>query len=152
MEWIKGQGTIIYDPPRPGLKKNTKWWCVVSVDRELTRYYRYFVSQNPTIFGTTKFRVLPPAWDAHISIIRGEVIDPELRYLWKKYDREEIEFEYLPEIQITKPNPKKQRLNDRDDFFFLPVRSEKMSRLRDELGKGYYPEFHVTVGKLENAT
>ena len=44
--WLTGTGIIRYDPPRPGLKTRIKWWCVVDIDREITRYYRWWVKKE----------------------------------------------------------------------------------------------------------
>jgi len=65
-EWHTGHGYIKYDPYRPGLKKKKDWWAIVKIDREITRYYRWWVMKERWI------DLCQPSWDAHISIIRGD--------------------------------------------------------------------------------
>ena len=79
-----GTGKIIYDPYRPGLKKNNKGWCIVTIDPEITRYYRWWIINR---FHIKELK--QPSWDAHISIIRGEkdIISDEVKPLWKKYHK-----------------------------------------------------------------
>jgi len=50
------------------MKSNVKWWCIVAVDREISRYYRGWIQKTYHIKGLVK-----PAWDAHISVVRGEI-------------------------------------------------------------------------------
>ena len=87
--WHTGTGTIVYDPYRGNLKKKPHWWCVVELDREITRLFRWWIVKELHVK-----ELKQPSWDAHISVIRGEKPTPELMHLWKKYDGEEVEFKY----------------------------------------------------------
>ena len=44
--WHTSRGRIIYDPARPGMKRRTKYWAIVNVDREITRYFRWWVDRE----------------------------------------------------------------------------------------------------------
>ena len=78
--WFESTAKIVYDPRRPGMKRRTEWWCIATVDREITRYYREWIKRerlnlhdivHPGDRQTVE-RFVQPAWDAHISVIRGE--------------------------------------------------------------------------------
>ena len=143
--WIKGTGKIIYDPYRPGLKKNKDFWCVVDVDPEITRYYRYWVDKhisNP--LGFEKKGLIKPAWDAHISVIRGETPPEDKMHFWKKYHGKLTQFEYSPCVKKTKES---NRFNQQEDFWFVEVRSSMLKKIRDDFGFKSDWLFHITIGK-----
>ncbi len=88
-------GTIIYDPYRGKMKKKTEWWCVVEIDNEIVRYLRWWINKeiiNP--FGMQGGNIHSQSWSAHISVIRGEKPLEHKAYLWKKYHRQLVEFDY----------------------------------------------------------
>lgn len=133
--WHKGSGKIIYDPKRGAMKKRTKWWCVVNVDREITRYYRWWINKQYHIKGLCR-----PSWDAHISIIRGEKPEDDLMHLWKKYNGEIVTFEYEHFPKIAK--------NKQDGHFWLVnVRCDKFLQIRKELNRPTNWNLHLTVGR-----
>lgn len=127
-----GTGKIIYDPHRHGMKKRTKWWCVANVDREITRYYRWWIQKELHIKGL--FR---PSWDAHISIIRGEKPDDDLLELWGKYQGEIIEFQYIHSPYKAKKN----------QFWAVEVVCPRIVEIRQELRKPINWKLHLTVGR-----
>ena len=140
--WHKSTGIIKYDPPRPGMKKRTKWWCVVNVDKEITRYYRWWIQRELHIKGLCQ-----PSWDAHISIIRGEEPIDELKHLWKKYDGQKVEFEYKHYPRRSGDRNFDLR-EDRPDFFwFVEVRCPLRTEIRGELGRPTGWKHHITVGR-----
>lgn len=81
-------GRIVYDPPRGPMRNTTQWWAVVDVDIEITRCYRWWVKQGLGI------DLHKPAWDAHISAIRGEKPPVGLEHPWKKYHGQKVDFVY----------------------------------------------------------
>lgn len=146
--WHKGKGIIIYDPPRPRLKRKVDWWCIVDIDREITRYYRYWANQNPTWFGETRLDLCNPSWDSHISVIRGEIPRDDLMHLWRKYHGMEIEFRYSHEIRRSGDTT----ANDRpDNYFFVDVECPFLSRIREEFDKPANWKYHITIGRTWNS-
>lgn len=152
--WFKSKGTIRYDPPRDGLSpvdrngrtSRDKWWAIVQVDSEICRYYRQQVMKhllNPLGFEKRKdairhgFHFIDlPSWGPHCSVIRGERPRDHLMDLWKKYDRMEVEFEYSHEVK------------HQNDYYFVLVRSEFLTNMRNELEIASTWPFHITVGRI----
>lgn len=131
---FKSTGTIIYDPYRGKMKNRINWWCICTVDKEITRYYRYYLQKK---FGITIFQ---PAWDAHISIIRGEEPSENNKYLWKKYNNMRVEFEYSHNVSVQKGGK----------YFTIDATCDIFTVIRNELGlHSKYPQ-HLTVGKIYN--
>lgn len=91
--WHTTTGRLLYDPPRPGMTHGTQWWAIVTADREITRYYRWWVERR---FG---IRLLPPSWDAHVSVVRGETPAPAFRKLWKRHHGELVTFRYAHHVR-----------------------------------------------------
>jgi hypothetical protein len=137
--WHTGVGVIQYDPYRGNLKKKPHWWCVVNVDKEITRYYRWWIQRELHISGLCE-----PSWNAHISVIRGEKPSANLMHLWKKYHGEKIKFRY-------KHNPRQSgdtTGNDRpDNYWFINVDCPKLLDIRRELNRPCDWNLHLTVGR-----
>lgn len=142
-----GTGRIIYDPPRYGMKKNTDWWIIVSVDPEITRYYRYWTDidfLNPLKFEGKGLH--QPSFDAHISVIRGEKPYPNKMHLWKKYAGQTISFQYEHVGNFYMRRNKKGEAAG--TFFIVSVKCDKLLDIRNEFGfKSDWP-MHLTYGKL----
>lgn len=60
---FKTEGRIVYDPSRG--KKTDPHWCIIEVDKEITRYYRYLFKKR---FG---YDLYSPSFDAHVSLLKG---------------------------------------------------------------------------------
>lgn len=148
---FKSTGTIVYDPPRPGMKRRASGWCVALVDREITRYYRWWVDKrilNPLGIdghGSEKKYPVPklcqPSWNAHISIIRGEKwrLTPEqLEKFWGRYQGQKFDFWYSPEVYSPSKKP---------DFWMVSVKSPDMIQIRHELGLPCNWSLHLTIGR-----
>lgn len=131
--WHTGTGKIIYDPPRGGMKHKTQWWCVVDVDREITRYYRWWIEKQLHVK-----RLFQPSWDAHISVIRGEKPTPELMHLWKKYDRQVVEFKYMHCPRETEDG----------EYWFIEVDCPLLVDIRKEFNRPHDWKMHITVGRI----
>ncbi len=153
-QWIRGTGKIKYDPPRGDMKRKTKGWCIIEVDREITRYYRWWIDReifNKT--GVDGFGLCQPSWDAHISIIRGEgdlkkVPAEKLKKLWKKYDGKTIEFFYKPDVH----NVGKNGFSGDNFFWSITVKCDFGKEMREELGLPSHWNFHLTVGRYYEET
>lgn len=144
MNYIKGYGYLQYDPFRGEMKHRTNWWCVLTLDKEITRYYRWWMSFQYHI------HLQQPSWDAHISVVRGEKPRPEFVQHWKKYQGEKIEFEYQHGIIH---HDKSQRTDDRAAnnvgglYYFMNVRCPRLEEIRAELGLRTGFNYHVTIGR-----
>jgi len=133
---LKSVGKLVYDPYRGDMKHRTEWWCVVQIDREITRYYRYWVRQR---YGIELFQ---PSWDAHISVVRGEK-PPRLH--WKKHVGEIIEFEYgIEPYNGNAPNSKR---NNAEMFWMIDVFCPRFGEIRAELGLRTFYNYHLTIGR-----
>lgn len=140
----KGSGIIQYDPPREGMKTRTHWWCIVRIDRELTRYYRWWIDKeilNP--LGLPSEGLKQPSWDAHVSVIRGEKPPRDKMHLWKKYHGKRVEFfyEHVFWYDIGKDNKQPGY------FFTIDVQSSELTAIRQEFGFKADWNFHVTFGR-----
>lgn len=157
LNWHTASGIIKYDPPRPGMTKRTEWWSIIKVDREITRYYRWWVDKevvNP--LGLEHISTVPkiyfdkmgakglsqPSWDAHISIVRGEKPHASVSHLWKKYDGERITFCY-------KHHPRKAGDTTGGDgpYWFVEVFCPRLDEIRDELKLVTGWKYHLTIGR-----
>lgn len=129
-------GTIQYDPYRADMHRRTKWWCVVNVDREITRYYRWWLQKEKHII------LQQPAWDAHISVVSGTPISHDKQHIWKKRHGQRMSFTYQHgDVQVSK-DP-----NQPGSFFWVRVKCPDATELRRELGLPAYETFHMTVGR-----
>lgn len=140
--WHTSTGRIVYDPKRPGMKKRTQWWCVVDVDREITRYYRWWISRQFHIKG-----LCSPSWDAHISVVRGEKPEPELIGLWKKYQGERVTFRYKHFPRQSGDKNKELGESRPDNFWFVEVDCPRLLDIRKELHRPTNWKLHLTVGR-----
>jgi len=131
-----GIGRIKYDPPRADMKHRTTWWAIAEVDREITRYYRWWLQYEKHII------LQKPAWDAHISIVRGENGCAQFPHLWKKYQDKRVEFQYDPsDLKCVRDNKQP------GEFYWINVICPFFSDMRNELGLPVGWRFHITIGR-----
>ena len=136
--WHTSTGIIRYDPPRGKMKKKTDWWAVVNVDREITRYYRWWVMKEKWI------DLCQPSWDAHISIIRGERPKDHLMHLWKKYNGHKVEFRYKHNVRQSGDTTGWDRP---DSYWFVEVDCPLLIDIRKELELPHDWKLHLTIGR-----
>lgn len=129
-------GKIKYDPHRADMKNRTSWWVVAEVDREITRYYRWWLQYEKHII------LQKPSWDAHISIIRGESSCAQFPNLWKKYHNTVVQFEYDP-VNLECVEDKKQP----GQFYWITVSCPFFTDMRKELNLPTGWQFHITIGR-----
>ena len=134
----QGTGTIIYDPYRGQMKKKTNWWAVVEIDKEITRYFRWWVKKELHV------DLFQPSWDAHISIIRGEQPPEDKKKLWKKYHRQEIEFDYSLDVRQSGDTTGWDRPSH---YWFVNVQCPQLKLIRDEFGFPSDWSQHITIGR-----
>lgn len=134
---IQASGKLRYSPQLLGSRADSfSWWLVVDCDPEIGKYYRHlyylanYKCQN----------LLRPSWAEHISVIRNEEPSEDKKSLWKKYDGQEVVFQYHPEV--------------RGDglYFWLDVDCDFLLDIRAEIGLSRDPEYplHLTVGNARS--
>jgi hypothetical protein len=149
---LKGIARITYDPYRGGMNRNTGGWCVADVDRELTRYLRWWVDKElVNITGVEGYGLSQPSWDAHISIVRGmndlrNVPEIVLDQLWRKYEGRQVEFEYTLDVRQS-GDKAVDGFDPKEHFWFVTVWSDEMTYIRKELGLPYDWNLHLTFGR-----
>lgn len=137
VNWIESTGRVVYDPYRGDMKANTNWWCVIDIDKEITRYYRWWLQKEKHIILNL------PAWDAHISVIRGEKSVAAKKNLWKKHHGRIVPFRFEHgDIQISK---------DKDApgyFHWIRIECDAVDEIREELGLiASWKYHHATIGR-----
>lgn len=148
-------GTIKYDPPRPGMRKrirasgasNMDYWCILKVDPEITRYYRWMIQRR--LWAWTALQpdwLCRPSWDAHVSIVRGEK-PRQNEDVWRKYDGVKVEFKYAHYPRKTTMEDRDNRYAKDGDFWFIDVECPLIDLIRDELGLRVHHRYHLTVGR-----
>ena len=133
--WHEATGQIVYDPPRPGMKRRTDWWCILKTDSEITRYYRWWVMNRYGI------ELALPSWDAHISVVRGERPAPATRDLWRKHQNRRMRFRYSHDVVCGAEGEAFSH------YWFVRVECPEIRQIRDELGLQTRFPFHLTVGR-----
>ncbi len=129
---IKQYGTIIYDPYRSN-NMNVQNWCILQLPKDFANYYQYFLRKEKHLILNN------PTFNAHVSIVRGEV--PLNIDVWKKYDKKKFYIEYEPEI-VSYKDPNKE-----GSFYCIEFESRKLSNIRKELGLKPHKLFHITIGR-----
>lgn len=110
---------------------------IVSVDDNIGRYYYSFIPK----YVYARIQMYP----SHISVVRKEI--PKNMLAWRKYQGQEISFEYEPFIY-----------ND-ETYYWLNAYSPTLEDIRVELGLAprsrytYSPDgrhkFHITIGNTK---
>jgi len=136
--FVEGSGIIKYDPPRYGMKKKTQWWAVVNVDKEITRYFRWWIKKELWI------DLCQPSWDAHISIIRGERPPEDKINLWKKYDGQKVDFKYSLNVRQSGDTTGWDRPSH---YWFVEVECPLLRQIRNEFGFPSNWKQHITIGR-----
>lgn len=136
MDYHHGSGVITYDPYRGDMKQRTMGWCVVNVDREITRYYRWWLQREKHI------HLVPPSWDAHISIVRGERLRSSVEHFWKKYQGKKVDFQYQHGEYHCANDVKNGGM-----YYWVDVECPMFSEIRKELNLPVGWKFHITIGR-----
>jgi len=155
VHYFTTMGQIQYDPPRPGMRKqsrssgriNQQHWCILKVDREITRYYRWMIERD--MWGLTAIQpdwLCQPSWDAHVSIVRGEK-PRQNADVWRKYDGVKVELRYAHNPRMTTMEDRNHRFAKDGDIFFIDVECPLIDLIRAELGLRTHPHYHLTVGR-----
>jgi hypothetical protein len=113
-----------------------KWWCVLEIDPEITRYYRWWIKRQYHVKGLYK-----PSWDAHVSIIRGEKPAPKHMKLWKKYHGQKVKIRYEHRPHVGTGSAKEDR-----KFWMVMVDAPELLAIRSEMEKPSDWRLHLTIG------
>lgn len=141
MDYHRGSGIIRYDPYRGDMKRRTQGWCIIDVDKEITRYYRWWMKYQKHI------HLQSPSWDAHISVVRGEHLHSSVRHLWKKYQGQHIEFQYAHVGHYKKVRTGLSDAQDDGWYYLVEVECQMMEDIRHELKLKTGWTFHITFGR-----
>jgi hypothetical protein len=156
---LQGYGFLNYEPVHPSTR-SAKWWAILSVPGDITKYYRSLIEKNAYIdvrsndwlesidlnfkvekewIVKAKTKVTGSAWGSHVSVVKNE-IPPNIKY-WKAYQNKKIYFEYDP-----------QYLNSNKKHWWIKVFSKELDDIREELGLPIEPNspLHITIG-FQNA-
>lgn len=104
-------------------------------DDEISKYYRHLYSKEyPYLNGERTGKLTRPVWGTHISVIRGEKIDPKL---WRMDEGKIIEFEYQGGVV------------DNKEYYWLKVACPYLGDLREKMNLPREPRFgfHLTIGR-----
>ena len=117
-------------------KEDAKWWMVVDCDPEIGKYYR-------SLFAITHYHcktLFRPAWEAHISVIRGEKPPNDKCHLWRKYDGQLVKYYYDSQARGD------------DVYVWLDVECDFLLDIREEMGLPRHPMYslHLTIGNLKH--
>lgn len=141
------QGRLIYDPHRGDMKRRTEWWCVLDLDREITRYYRWWLNKEVVNrLGLEGKNLCQPSWDAHVSVVRGEKPAAEKEHLWKKYHKERftIKYEHVGQFYLGKA----RKGEAPGVFFIVEVDAPELLDIRRELGLKCDWKLHLSFGRM----
>lgn len=128
--------TIKYDPHRGEMSRRTAWWCVADVDKEITRYCRWWLKQEKHI------HLQPPAWDAHISVVRGEKPANGFMRFWKQFHNRKLTFHW-DHTDIRCEVDK----NNGGMFYWIDVTCPELDEIRASLGLRTGFKYHITIGR-----
>lgn len=128
------------------------YWAVATVDQDFARLYRWFVDRElMNLTGVEGMGLLAPSHIPHITITRGvnDLIDvpkEERRALWGKYEGEEVEFTYVPDLRFTGDTT-----GDRKALhWFIVVNAPKLRQIREEFDIPTNWHLHMTFGKFND--
>jgi hypothetical protein len=128
------------------------YWAVATVDLDLASYYRWFVDRELlNMTGVEGLGLLAPSHVPHITITRGvnDLIDvprEERHALWGKYEGQQIEFTYEPDIRFTGDTT-----GDRKALhWFIVVQAPMLKQIRDEFDIPSNWNLHLTIGKFND--
>ena len=108
-----------------------KEWLMLYVEGDICRYYRTLVNMY-----SPSFKLNPPKFDAHVTVVAGKYTTPVYPEFWNKYEGEIIQFEYDPYVVVDR------------EYFWLQVQCKRIEDIRVELGlpRTTVHPWHLTIG------
>lgn len=133
-DYLEVDGVLRYNPKRDKLKKTRSaddFFLIIDFPNDIGEYYRHWVKKRFGLF------LNPPAYGCHITVLDGRTpVSKEYLKHWKKYDKQSIKIQYSPDIyQHWK-------------FWCLPIVSNDVIMIRNELGFFEDKPLHVTIGRM----
>jgi len=124
------KGKVVYDPKR-NMTKDTKWWCVLELNDELTEYLRWILDREWVHFdkSTIKRNYHKPPHRPHISIIRGETPKANINNWKSLYKNKILNFEYQLNIHSIKGFK-----NEIGEFFVVRAVFPEYNKIRSYYG------------------
>lgn len=126
-------GTLRYSPKLIGDQPaSPNWWLILSTDPNIGNYFRHLYLLQHHRCKTLR----RPAWDAHVTVIRNERPIDSYKHLWEKHSGLKVPIQVNPEAKSN------------GDYCWLPITSEFLLDVREELGlerHPYYP-LHLSIG------
>jgi len=112
---------------------SNRLWVSIHAGKDLSKYYIWLCHTRLK----SRFKIVRPTWDAHVSLVRGEL--PFESSYGKQLDNMPIELEYEHEIYRA------------GRHFCMNVTCPKANALRVALGLSSEPlaPFHLTIGVLD---
>lgn len=109
-------------------------WVIADCDEEILNYYRWWVHKKTSVW------VNKPKDGAHISIVRGDIETGTWNRTPHGEWSETIEFQYKHDLELQY------------NYVWLRVYSERLHKIREEVGLSYQPKlpFHMTIGNVRD--
>jgi len=130
------KAVLRYSPKLLGSKSSANWWLVAEHGElpDIGAYYRHLYHMSTSY---TK-KLIRPAWQEHVSVVRNE--KPPNKEHWEAYAGETVDIDYSLEVKTD------------GTYYWLPVRSLELERIRVELGLSPEPcyPFHLTFANEKN--
>jgi hypothetical protein len=130
--WLPTKAKVLYDPIRPGIRKNRPGSLIVAnVDPGIAEYYRWWVKKR---FGLW---LQNTAFIPHVTILDGKNANTPIDMKqWKKFEGQTIDIEYSVDLQ------------QHWKFWVLPVRGNDLQFIRQSIGLAPTYKYHITFGRM----
>lgn len=129
---MKSSGVLKCNPVSKSGLPVGEWWLILECCPDLGRYYLEWLRK----WYKAQFQLQKPAWDAHISVVRGE--EPFNKAFWNSLTNKEISFSYFPEEMETN-----------EEYWWIPVECEEVYDIRGCLGLSSTPiiPLHLSIAR-----
>ena len=120
---IKSHGVLQYGPDIRS---------AVIIDQQIAAYYLNLVPKY--------YSAQPQMYPAHITVVRFGIEIPQNMSAWGKYSGSIIEFEYVPQVEMSRV------------YFYLNAFSDQIGDIREELGLPRFrfsDHYHITIGNMK---
>ena len=141
-------GRVIYDPDRGTMKRNTKWWCILQMDENVSSYLRWHLEKNWwNVEAGQKSEYHRPPHGAHISVIRGERPRNHINQWGRFWSNHRFPVEYDMKIDKVRGSKTEQGWH-----YTVPIMCPELLDLREYFGlpihnhRGIF-RFHMTVAR-----
>lgn len=131
--WFDCQGYLKYSPKRLGDHVSPNWWLTAQYDNEVAKYFRKLYELS--VWRTAK--LMKPAWDAHVTIIRNEEPPLHNQSRWEMWPGQWVWTRVYLEPETN------------GEYYWFPVYCPAANVLRRELGLGTPSiPYHLSFGRV----